>query len=107
MNATPSLGYAIFQAAVIVLVLAWSLWFSAKRLFPRGYRAVVARLAKRFSASPNAALHAFGERITPQQIASGAGCGSGGGCSNCGTCAAPRAAADAAQPLIFRPRAKL
>ena len=99
--------YAIFQALVITLVVAWSAWFAAQRLFPRSYRAVQANLAKRLAASSNAFMRTVGDRITPLQVASGAGCGSGGGCSSCGTCVPSSSHSPGdMRPLVFHPRAK-
>jgi len=100
------MSYAIFQSFAIALILAWSLWFAARRLFPRSYRAAQAQLARWLAASSNAALRALGAKLTPQQVASGAGCGSGGGCSSCGTCAPATAPANDVHPLVFHPRAK-
>jgi hypothetical protein len=100
------MSYAIFQTIAIATILAWSLWFAAQRLFPRGYRAVQAKLAHGFGASSNATLRALGTKLTPQQVASGAGCGSGGGCSSCGTCAPSAAPASDVHPLVFHPRTK-
>ncbi|MBS0584324.1 MAG: hypothetical protein JSS42_14605 [Proteobacteria bacterium] len=100
------MSYAVFQSVAIALILAWSLWFAARRLFPRSHRAAQAQLARRLGASSNAMLRALGAKLTPQQVASGAGCGSGGGCSSCGTCAPSAAPANDVQPLVFHPRAK-
>lgn len=100
------MSYAIFQFFVIALILAWSLWFAARRLFPRSWRAAQARLARSLAASPNATLHALGIKLTPHQVASGGGCGSGGGCSSCGTCATTMTSSDNARPLLFHPRTK-
>jgi len=100
------MSYAIFQFFAIALILAWSLWFAARRLFPRSYRAAQAKLAQHLVASSNAMLHALGAKLTPHQVASGAGCGSGGGCSSCGTCAPSAPSTVDARPLIFHPRPK-
>ena len=100
------MSYAIFQYAAIALILAWSLWSAARRLFPRACRATQATLAQRLSASSNNALQSFGAKLAPQQVASGGGCGSGGGCSSCGTCAPAAAPASDVHPLVFHPRAK-
>ena len=100
------MSYAIFQTAVIALLVTWSLWFAFLRLFPRSHRAVQTRVAQRLSASSNAALRTLGAKFAPRQIASGAGCGSGGGCSSCGTCAPSPSPADDVHPLVFHPRAK-
>ncbi|MBS0516584.1 MAG: hypothetical protein JSS16_14060 [Proteobacteria bacterium] len=100
------MSYAIFQSFAIALILAWSLWFAARRLFPRSYRAAQARLAQWLGTSSNAALRALGAKLAPQQVARGAGCGNGGGCASCGTCAPSALPAGDAQPLVFHPRAK-
>ena len=100
------MSYVIFQAFAIALILAWSLWFAARRLFPRSYRAAQAKLARRLVTSPNATLHALGTKLTPHQVVGGTGCGSGSGCSSCGTCATTIMPSDNARPLLFHPRAK-
>ncbi len=98
--------YAIFQTLVITLVVAWSAWFAAQRLFPRSYRGVQATLAKRLAVSPSPFLRTLGDRITPLQVAGGAGCGSGGGCSSCGACVRSAPVSADAQAPVLRPRAK-
>jgi hypothetical protein len=100
-------AYSVFQSIVIACVVVWSVWFAARRLFPRSYRAAQAGVASHLVASPSKFLHALGTRIVPLQVANGAGCGSGGGCSSCGTCATPSASPSDVQPLVFHPRAKL
>ena len=100
------MSYAVFQFAVIAAVVAWSLWFCARRFFPRSVRAVQAQVAHRLAASSNATLHSVGVKFTPQQVARGAGCGSGGGCSSCGTCAPTVSAPSDVHPLVFQPRVK-
>jgi hypothetical protein len=99
-------AYAVFQVVVIALVVAWSAAFALRRLLPRVYRSIQASLAKRLVSSTNAFMHKLGERITPHQVASGAGCGSGGGCSSCGTCATTATTSSDIRPLVFHPRAK-
>ena len=100
------MSYAIFQSFAIALILTWSLWFAARRLFPRSYRAAQAKFAQRLAASPNATLQALGTRLTPHQVAGGTGCGSGGGCSSCGACAPTMSRPDDARPIVFHPRAR-
>ena len=100
------MSYAIFQSFAIALILAWSLWFAARRLFSRSYRAAQAQLARWLTASSTAALRTLGAKLTPQQVASGAGCGSGGSCSSCGTCAPTLARPDEARPIVVHPRAR-
>ncbi len=99
------MSYTIFQTAAIAAILVWSLWFATLRLFPRSCRAVQAKLAQRLGASANAMLRALGAKLVPQQVASGAGCGSGSGCSSCGTCAPSPPPSDV-RPLVFHPRIK-
>ncbi|MGH8122676.1 MAG: DUF6587 family protein [Rudaea sp.] len=99
--------YAIFQGVVIALVVAWSVWFAARRLFPRSYRRGQAALARRLAASSYGFLRSLGDRITPLQVASGAGCGSGGGCSSCGACVRSSSPSPGdGPPLALHPRAK-
>ena len=100
------MSYAIFQSVAIALILAWSLWFAARRLFPRSYRAAQAKLAQWLGASSSAPLRALGGKLTPRPAASGSGCGSGGGCSSCGTCAPASPSTVDVRPLIFHPRPK-
>jgi hypothetical protein len=108
VSASAALAYSIFQISVLALILLWSCWFAWRRLLPRSYRGAQAGLAKHLSATSNASLRALGQHLTPQQVASGGGCGSGGGCSSCGTCASSATPAQSsdAQPLVFRPRVK-
>jgi len=99
--------YAVFEAIVISLVLAWSLWFALRKFFPRAYRGALAQLASRLVQSSRASVHALGERLMPLQVESGGGCDSGGGCSTCGTCASTAPSPDnVTHPLIFHPRVK-
>lgn len=100
------MSYAVFQFIAIAAIVAWSLWFCARRFFPRSVRAVQAQFAHRLAASPNAMLRSVGVKFTPQQVARGAGCGSGGGCSSCGTCAPTVSVQSDVRPLVFQPRAK-
>jgi hypothetical protein len=67
---------------------------------------VQANLAKRLAVSSNAFLRTLGDRMTPLQVASGAGCGSGGGCSSCGACVPSSPSPADVRPLVFHPRAK-
>ena len=94
--------YAIAQALIIALVVAWSAWYAARRLVPTASRRAQARVATWIEASGSAWLRRFGHALQPLQTASG-GCGTSG-CSTCGACA-PVARAEA-QPLVFQPRAK-
>jgi len=99
-------SYAVFQFVVIAAIVVWSVWFCARRFFPRSVRAVQAGFAHRLAASPNATIRSIGVKYTPQQVASGAGCGSGGGCSSCGTCAPTASVQSDVRPLVFQPRVK-
>ena len=95
--------YAILQAAIIALIVAWSAWYASRRLLPTASRRVQARLANWVERPTHAAwLRRLGHAAQPVQTASG-GCGSSG-CSTCGACA-PVAPVEA-QPLVFHPRAK-
>jgi len=98
--------YAIFQAVVIALILAWSLWFAMRRFFPRAYRGALAHLVAPLARSQRSALRELAQKLMPTQVASGAGCDSGGACASCGTCAPTPALPGEAKPLIFHPRVK-
>lgn len=109
MNIAPANSiYAIFQVMAITLIVACSMWSAWRRVAPRSFRAAQAQLAAVLGASAFRALRTLGTRITPIQVASGAGCGSGGGCSSCGTCASgiKVTAPSTEHPLVFRPRPK-
>ena len=99
-------AYGIFQTVTIALIVLWSAAYAARRLFPRTYRGVLAHLAQPLAASSHTLLRALGERLMPQQIASGAGCDSGGSCSSCGTCATTPSPPSDVRPLVFQPRTK-
>lgn len=95
-------AYGILQATIIGALVAWSLWFAARRLLPTASRRLQSRIAAWFERESHAAwLQKIGRAMHPQQVSSG-GCGSSG-CSSCGSCA-PAAPVEA-QPLAFRPRA--
>ncbi|MBS0589776.1 MAG: hypothetical protein JSR65_03960 [Proteobacteria bacterium] len=81
------MSYAIFQSLAVAAIVIWSVAFALRKWFPRSARAVQAKLARRLAASSMPLMHELGAKLTPQQVASGAGCGSGGGCSSCGACA--------------------
>ena len=94
--------YAIAQAVIIGLVVAWSAWFASQRLLPTASRRAQARFATWLEHGPRAAwLRRWGHALQPVQASSG-GCGSSG-CSSCGACA-PVARVES-QPLVFRQRA--
>jgi hypothetical protein len=99
-------AYAIAQAFIIALVVAWSAWYAARRLLPTASRRAQARVATWVEgAAPAPWLKRIGHVMQPVQTASG-GCGSSG-CSTCGACAPTTPAATAEpRPLVFRPRAK-
>jgi len=98
--------YAITQAFIIALIVAWSAWYASRRLLPTASRRAQARIATWVEGSaPASWRRRIGHAMQPVQTASG-GCGSSG-CSTCGACAASTpAAAIEPQPLVFRPRAK-
>ena len=97
--------YLLVQTLIIAGLLAWSVLFAARRLFPAATRRVQATLAGWMERPSHAPwLQRFGRALQPVQAASG-GCGSGG-CSTCGTCAAPAQAKSEARPLVFHPRSK-
>ena len=100
--------YAIVQAVLITLILAWSLGFAARRFFPRAYRGALAHLVAPLARSRRPSLRDLAARLMPTQVESGAGCDSGGACASCGTCAPPSTPAlpGGAKPLVFHPRAK-
>ena len=94
--------YAIAQALIIGVVVAWSAWFASRRLLPTASRRAQARVATWLEQGPRVAwLRRMGHALQPVQTSSG-GCGSSG-CSTCGACA-PAASVEA-QPLSFRSRA--
>lgn len=95
--------YALVQAAIIALVVAWSLWYAWRRLLPTGSRRAQAHVATFIEHATHATwLRRLGHALQPVQTTSG-GCGSSG-CSTCGACA-PVARVEA-QPLVFQPRNK-
>lgn len=93
---------SIVQAAAIALALAWSACSAFRRLAPKTYRRLQARLLAELDrpASPQW-LRGFARRAQP--AASGGG-SCGDGCSTCGGCAAASKPAADVQPLTFRPR---
>ena len=98
--------YAIFQAVVITLIIAWSVWFAVRRFFPRAYRGVLAHFAERLARAPNARVRGLAAKLMPQQVASSGGCDSGGACSSCGTCAPVAEPRGEVRPLVFHSRTK-
>ena len=97
-------AYAIVQAFVIALIVAWSAWYAARRLLPTASRRAQAGVAAWFERPARATwLRRLGHSMQPVQASSG-GCGTSG-CSTCGACA-PAAPIVDAQPLVFKPRAK-
>lgn len=96
----------LLQAVVIALIGAWALWFAFRRLLPKTYRRVLARALGLFDrpAMPRW-LRDAAHRAEPTG-SSGGSCGDG--CSSCGGCgtAADVKSATAAQPLVFKARAK-
>ena len=97
-------AYAITQAFVIALVVAWSAWYASRRLLPTASRRAQARVATWVEGSAHSAwLRRIGHAMQPLQSTSG-GCGTSG-CSTCGACT-PSAPVAESQPLVFKPRAK-
>lgn len=97
-------AYAITQAFVIALVVAWSAWYASRRMLPTASRRAQARIAAWFEGPAHSAwLRRIGRAMQPVQAASG-GCGTSG-CSSCGACT-PSAPIVDAQPLVFKPRTK-
>jgi uncharacterized protein DUF6587 len=97
-------AYAIVQALVIALVVAWSAWYAARRLLPTASRRAQAGVATWFERPDHSIwMRRVGHSMQPVQASSG-GCGTSG-CSTCGACA-PASSAVEARPLVFKPRAK-
>ena len=93
--------YAIVQAFVIALIVAWSAWYAARRLLPTASRRAQATVAAWFERPHHAMwMRRMGHSMQPVQTSSG-GCGTSG-CSTCGACSPPIEA----QPLVFKPRTK-
>lgn len=99
-------AYAVMQALVIALIVAWSAGYALRRLLPTASRRVQARVATWLEQSTGStSLRQWAHALQPVQRQSG-GCGSSG-CSTCGACApASNTSVADAQPLIFHPRAK-
>lgn len=99
-------AYALMQALIIALVVAWSTAYALRRLLPTASRRAQARVSTWLEESTgSASLRRWAHALQPVQTQSG-GCGSSG-CSTCGACApASTAPAATAQPLVFQPRAK-
>jgi len=99
-------AYAILQALIIALIVAWSLGYALRRLLPTASRRAQARVATWLEESTrSASIRRWAHALQPVQTQSG-GCGSSG-CSTCGACApASNGAPTYAQPLVFHPRAK-
>ena len=96
--------YAITQAFIIALVVAWSAWYASRRLLPTASRRAQARVATWVEGSTQTSWRKrIGHALQPVQTASG-GCGSSG-CSSCGACA-PSTPIVEAQPLVFKARTK-
>ena len=96
---------ALVQGIVIAGVVAWSITFALRKLFPVTSRRTLAALARRLDrpASPRW-LQAVAHSLEPR-ASTGARCSDG--CSNCGGCGTPdEKAAVEPLPLSFRPRGK-
>jgi hypothetical protein len=99
-------AFAIIQALVIGLIVAFSAWQAFRKLLPESSRRVHGALARRLDRSGQAAwARALGRWLQPDEAKNG-GCGSGDGCSTCGGCAPPTPVAEDVQPrpLHFRER---
>ncbi len=98
-------SFALIQAVVIGLVVAFSTWQAFRKLLPQTSRRLLARVSAALDRPARSVVaRRLGRWLQPTEAKSG-GCGSGDGCSSCGGCAPAKPAADAAeQPLHFRPR---
>lgn len=99
-------AYAVMQALIIALIVAWSAGFALRRLVPTASRRAQARFATWLEESTGStSLRRWAHALQPVQAQSG-GCGSSG-CSTCGACApVSNVSPTEAQPLVFHPRAK-
>ena len=99
-------AFAIIQALVIGVIVAFSAWQAFRKLLPGSSRRVHGALARRLDRpGRTAGMRALGRWLQPAEAKNG-GCGSGDGCSTCGGCAPPKPVADdvGPQPLHFRER---
>ncbi|MDE2307215.1 MAG: hypothetical protein KGJ97_02855 [Xanthomonadaceae bacterium] len=98
-------GFALVQAAVIGMVVAFSAWQAFHKLLPQTSRRLLAGIAAALDRPGRpAAVCRLGRWLRPAEAKAG-GCGDGcGSCSGCAP-AKPAAADDAGQhPLRFRSR---
>lgn len=94
--------HSLVQAALIALIVAWSVLFAARRLLPASSRRAQATLARWLDrpAFPRW-LRRMAQRMQPTST-NGSSCASG--CSACGGCAAANQPVAEAQPLVFKLR---
>ncbi|HVC15866.1 MAG TPA: DUF6587 family protein [Rhodanobacter sp.] len=99
-------GFALVQALVIGVVVAFSAWQAFRKLLPRTSRRLLAGISAALDRpGRSAAARRLGRWLQPAEAKSG-GCGSGDGCSSCSSCAPAKPVADDAdqRPLHFRSR---
>jgi hypothetical protein len=94
--------YAIAQAFIIALAVAWSAWYASRRLLPTASRRAQARVAKWLERSHAAWLRRLGRALRPVQTPT-RGCGTSA-CSTCGACSL--ASDIRPQPVALHPRTK-
>lgn len=99
-------GYALIQALVIGVVVAFSAWQAFRKLLPQTSRRMIAAVSARLD-RPGCSVRVrrLGRWLQPAEAKSG-GCGSGDGCSSCGRCTPAKPPVEGGQPkpLDFRPR---
>ena len=99
-------GFALIQAVVIGVVVAFSAWQVFRKLLPQTSRRLLAGVSTTLDRpGRSAATRRLGRWLRPAEAKSG-GCGSGDGCSSCSGCAPAKRAADDADrhSLHFRSR---
>ena len=99
-------GFALVQAVVIGVVVAFSAWQAFRKLLPQTSRRLLAGISAALDRpGRSAAMRRLGRWLQPAAAKAGA-CGSGDGCSNCGGCAPAKPVLDGAdqRPLHFRSR---
>jgi hypothetical protein len=99
-------SFALIQALVIGLVVAFSAWQAFRKLLPQTSRRLLAGMSAALDRPTRSAIaRRLGRWLQPAEVKSG-GCGSGDGCGSCGGCAPakPEVTEAVEQPLHFRPR---
>ena len=99
-------GFALIQAVVIGVVVAFSAWQAFRKLLPQTSRRLLAGISAALDRPDrSAAMRRLGRWLQPAEAKAGA-CGSGDGCSSCSGCAPAKPVADDANqpPLHFRSR---